>query len=87
MKVSTVAVASRRVTVGLRPCDLVVARLPWRLLDFLVSVAACGLLGVLVSMGTPTILVVVAVVVPSRVGSSHWGMTNLGDGACVTLRS
>jgi hypothetical protein len=40
-----VAVASHRVTAVLGPCDLVVARLSWRLLDFLVSVAACGLLG------------------------------------------
>jgi hypothetical protein len=66
-----VAVTSRRVTAGLRPCDLVVARLSWRLLDFLVSVAACGLLGVLVSVATPIVLVVVAVVVPSSVGSTY----------------
>jgi hypothetical protein len=62
--------ASRRVTAGLRPCDLLVARLSRRLLDFLVNMAACGLLGVLVSVATLIILVVVAVVVPSRVGSS-----------------
>jgi hypothetical protein len=82
-----VAVASHRVTTGLRPCNLVVAGLSSRLLDFLVSVAACGLLGVLVSVATLIFLVVVAVVVPSRVGSSTWGATNLGDGARVMLRS
>jgi hypothetical protein len=65
-----VAVASRRVTAGLGPCDLMVARLSWRLLDFLVSVAACKLLGVLVSVATPIVLIVVAVVVPSRDGCS-----------------
>jgi hypothetical protein len=82
-----VAVASRRVTVGLGPCDLVVARLSRRLSDYLVSVAACRLLGVLVSVATTIVLVVVAVVVPSRVGSSSWGTTNMGDGALMTLRS
>jgi hypothetical protein len=65
-----VAMASHRVTAGLRPCDLVVSRLKWRLLDILVSVAACGLLGMLVSMATLIVLVVMAVVVPLRVGSS-----------------
>jgi hypothetical protein len=82
-----VAVASCRVNTGLRPCDLVVARLSWRLVEFLVSVATRGLLGMLVSLSTLIVLVVVAVVVPSRVGSSSWGTTNLGDGAWVTLRS
>jgi hypothetical protein len=53
----------------------------------LVSMAACGLLGVLVSVATPIVLVVVAVVIPSRVGSSSWCATNLGDGARVALRS
>jgi hypothetical protein len=48
-----VVVASRRVTVGLRPRDLVVPRLTWRPLDFLVCVATCGLLGVLVSVASP----------------------------------
>jgi hypothetical protein len=65
-----VVVASHRVTASLGPCDLMVARLSRRLLDFLVSVAVCRLLGMLVSMATPIVLVVVAVVVPSRVGSS-----------------
>jgi hypothetical protein len=82
-----VAVAFRSVTASLGPCDLMIAQLSWRLLDFLVSTAACRLLGVLVSVTTPIVLVVVAVVVPSRVGSSSWGTTNLGDGALVTLRS
>jgi hypothetical protein len=76
-----VAVASRRVSAGLKPCDLVISRLSWRLLDFLVSIVACGLLGMLVSMATPIVLVVVAVAVPS------WDATNLGDRARVTLRS
>jgi hypothetical protein len=44
--------------------------LSWKLLDFLISVAACGLLGVLVSVATSIVLVVVAVVIPLRVGSS-----------------
>jgi hypothetical protein len=69
-KISTVAVASRIVITDVRPCDMVVARLTWRLLDFLVCVATCGLLGMLVSVATPIVLVVVAVVIPSRVGSS-----------------
>jgi hypothetical protein len=59
-------VASHRGTASLRPCDLV----GWRLFDFFVSVAACRLLGVLVSVATLIVLVVVAVAVPSRVGSS-----------------
>jgi hypothetical protein len=46
-----------------------------------------GLLGVLVSVATSIVLVVVAVVVPLRFGSSSWGTTNLGDGTRVTLRS
>jgi hypothetical protein len=79
------AVASCRVTAGLRPCNLVAARLTWRLLDFLVSVAMCGLLGVLVSVATPIVFVVVAIVIPSRVGSSYLGATNLGNRACVML--
>jgi hypothetical protein len=65
-----VVVASHRVTAGLEHCDLMVVRLSRRLLDFLVSVAVCRLLGVLVFMATPIVSVVVAVVVPSRVGSS-----------------
>jgi hypothetical protein len=40
-----------------------------------------------VSVATTIVLVVVAVVVPSRVGSSSWGTTNMGDGALMTLRS
>jgi hypothetical protein len=81
------AVASHRVTAGLGPCGLVVAQLSWRLSDFLVNMAVCRFLGVLVSVATPIVLVVVVVVVPSRVGSSSWGTTNLGDGALMTLRS
>jgi hypothetical protein len=73
-----VAVASRGVTVGLGPCNLMVARLSWRLLDFLISVAACGLLGVLLSVAILIVLVAVAAAIPSRVGSSSWGTTNLG---------
>jgi hypothetical protein len=65
-----VVVASRKVTTGLRPCDLTVARLSWRLLDFLVGVATCRLLDTLVSVATLIILVVVAANIPSRVGSS-----------------
>jgi hypothetical protein len=82
-----VVVASRRVTADLRPCNLVVAQLTWRLLDFLVCVAACGLLGVLVFMAAQMVLVVLAVVVPSTVGSSSRVATSLGDGARVTLQS
>jgi hypothetical protein len=67
-----VVVTSYKVTADLGPCDMVVARLLWRLLDFLVSVTTCGLLGVLVYVVNPIFLVVVAVVVPSRAGSSSW---------------
>jgi hypothetical protein len=38
--------------------------------------AAYRLLGVLVSVATPIVLVLEAVVVPSRVGSSSWDTTN-----------
>jgi hypothetical protein len=65
-----VVVGSRGVTASLGPCDLTVARLSWMLLDFLVSIATCRLLSMLVSVATPIVLVVVAVVVLSRVGSS-----------------
>jgi hypothetical protein len=47
--------------------------------------ATCGVLGVLVTVATPIVLVVLAVVIPSRGGSSSWGATSLGDGARVTL--
>jgi hypothetical protein len=57
----------------------------WRLLDFFV--AACGVLGVLVTVANPIVLVVLVVVIPSRVGSSSEGATSLRDGARVTLRS
>jgi hypothetical protein len=46
MKISAVALAPRRVTSGLRPGHLVVARLSWRLLDFLVCMATRGVLDV-----------------------------------------
>jgi hypothetical protein len=62
----------------------VVAQLTWRLLDFLVYVAAFGVLGVLVIVGTSVEL---TVVVPLRVESSSWGATSLRDGARVMLRS
>jgi hypothetical protein len=44
-------------------------------------------LGVLVTVATLVVLVVLAVVIPLRVGSSYWGATNLGDEAGVTLGS
>jgi hypothetical protein len=62
-----------------------VVRLSRKLLHFLVSMAACTLLGVLVYVATLIVLVVVAVVIPLRAGSSSWGTTNLGDGALMML--
>jgi hypothetical protein len=82
-----VTVASRRVATSLEPYDLMVVRLSWRLLDFLVRVAACRLLAVLVFVATLIVSVVVAVIVPSRVGSSSWGTTNMGEGGLMTLQS
>jgi hypothetical protein len=76
---------SRRETSSVGPCNLVVAQLTWRLLDFLVFMAACGLLGVLVTVATSIVLIVLAIVVLLRVGSSSSGATSLGDGACVML--
>jgi hypothetical protein len=86
-KISVVALAPRRVTSSPRPHNLVVARLSWRLLDFLVCMATREVLGVLVTVATLVVLVVLAVVIPLRVGSSYWGATNLGDEAGVTLGS
>jgi hypothetical protein len=62
MKISAVALAPRRVTSSLRPGNLVVAQLSWRLLDFLVCMAARRVLGVLVIVATTVVLVVLAVV-------------------------
>jgi hypothetical protein len=82
-----VALASRRVTSGLMPGGLVVARLSWRLLDFLVCMATRRVLGMLVIVAAPVVLVAVAVVISSRVGSSSWCATSMRDRACVALGS
>jgi hypothetical protein len=42
---------------------------------------------VLVFVATLIVSVVVAVIVPSRVGSSSWGTTNMGEGGLMTLQS
>jgi hypothetical protein len=67
VEASTVALASRGVSLGLRSCNLLVASWSGRLLYFLLNVAASRLLGVLVAM---VVLVVQVVVNPSRVGSA-----------------
>jgi hypothetical protein len=71
MKISAVALPpTPRVTSGLKPGNLVVAQLSWRQLDFLVCVAARRVLGVLVTMAALVVLVPLAAVISSRVGSS-----------------
>lgn len=67
LEVSLVALASPRVIPGLRSRDLLVALLSGRLLYFLLSVGTSRLLSVLVALDAPVVL---AVVIPSRVGYS-----------------
>jgi hypothetical protein len=76
-KISVVDLAPHRVTSDLRPRDLMVARLSWRLLDFLVYVVARGVLSMLVTVATPAILVMLVVVISLRVGSSSWCATSV----------
>jgi hypothetical protein len=64
VEVPMVVLATRRVPPSLRSRDLMVASRLWRLLYFLLDIAACGLLSILV------VLVALMVVVPLRVGST-----------------